>query len=61
VTKSDSAAMVMTFQAPDQRWLETRFSVYRHVGRGDFALVGTCGSGDAWGLLRTEMLGGAKQ
>ena len=40
------------FAGPDSRWRRVSFGVFRHATTGDLALVGTCGSGDAYGLFR---------
>ena len=42
--------VVVTFNSPSNVWLSTQLGAYRHVERHDVALLGTCGSGDAYGL-----------
>jgi hypothetical protein len=50
--RQDGEDVVITFQPPDRQWQETRFGVFRHTGKKDVALLGTCGMGDAYGLFR---------
>jgi hypothetical protein len=42
----------VVFRGPDNRSRAARFGVFRHSTNGDLAFLGTCGSGDAFGLFR---------
>ena len=47
-------AISVLFREPEAAWRSTRLSAYRQSTKGDIALVGTCGSGDAYGLFPKE-------
>jgi hypothetical protein len=48
----DTDMVVITLQPSGRQWQEAHFGFLRHAAGKDVALVGTCGLGDAYGLLK---------
>jgi hypothetical protein len=48
--KPEGEAVVVTFQAPRRGTRSVGFGAYRHAAQRQVALLGTCGSGDAYAL-----------
>ncbi len=50
----DSGRLVVTFKGRHEAWLSAGFGVFRNRQSRSLVLVGTCGSGDAYGLWPVE-------
>jgi hypothetical protein len=51
-SSGEGEGLDIVYPWPAGKWRTTGFGVYRHVVKGDLALLGTCGSGDAYALYR---------
>ena len=52
-SRPEGEGLAVVFQAPDGKWHTTGFGVFRQMANRGIALLGTCGSGDAYGLFRS--------